>query len=306
MALTKIWPFSAQVPIVYTDTGNPTHYFNTQLQLLLEASGVFEGDIATINDSITTIEGDITTIETTIANLELNDLADVDTTGASNGDVLEFDGTDWVAAAPSGGGGGNWWAGNEPAAADFPNNQSGDAIATTITDDTDLGVKVDFGNMVSGRFRVRSKDLPSAGAADWSVTARMMFEPVPGQVTDIGLGLLESATAKYSSIGLLNNGTGATNIRSSRGTLIAFGAALATGHQVGLVPLWLKATYNHAAGTTQFQTSYNGKDFNNHGGTFTNATCYTTRADKVGFMVINGSTTGTPCRVYCDYWVQSW
>lgn len=34
----------------------------------------------------------------------LDDLSDVDTTGASNGDVLGFDGTDWSPVAPSGGG----------------------------------------------------------------------------------------------------------------------------------------------------------------------------------------------------------
>lgn len=36
----------------------------------------------------------------------LNDLSDVDTSGAANGDVLGFDGTDWSPVAPSGGGGG--------------------------------------------------------------------------------------------------------------------------------------------------------------------------------------------------------
>lgn len=35
----------------------------------------------------------------------LDDLSDVDTTGASSGDVLGFDGTDWSAVTPSGGGG---------------------------------------------------------------------------------------------------------------------------------------------------------------------------------------------------------
>jgi hypothetical protein len=286
--------------------GTPTPYFQQMLAILLEekqtTDDLAEGAAAA---------ADLAALQAQVDGLVLDDLVDVDTTTTPPTDTqaLKYDTGSglWLPDDDaSGGGGGRWWAGSEPAAADFPNNQSGDAIATTITDDVDLGAKIDFGNMVSGRFRVRSKNLPSAGATDWSVTARMMFEPVPGQVTDIGLGLLESATAKYSSIGLLNNGTGATNIRSSRGTLIAFGAALATGHQVGLIPLWLKATYNHAAGTTQFQTSYNGKDFNNHGGTFTNATCYTTRADKVGFISINGSTTGTPCRAFCDYWVQSW
>lgn len=37
---------------------------------------------------------------------DLDDLGDVDTTGAVSGDVLTYDGADWVAAAPSGGGGG--------------------------------------------------------------------------------------------------------------------------------------------------------------------------------------------------------
>jgi hypothetical protein len=36
--------------------------------------------------------------------MELDDLTDVDTTGAASGDVLTFDGTDWVPQAPGGGG----------------------------------------------------------------------------------------------------------------------------------------------------------------------------------------------------------
>ncbi|MEX0811716.1 MAG: tail fiber domain-containing protein [Chitinophagales bacterium] len=39
--------------------------------------------------------------------MELNDLDDVDASGASNGDFLQFDGTDWVPAAGAGGGS-NW------------------------------------------------------------------------------------------------------------------------------------------------------------------------------------------------------
>ena len=109
MALPKIWPFAHNVPIVYTESGNPTPYFSTQLQLLLEASGVFEGDIATINDSITTIEGDITTIETTLANLSIDDLTDVDTstTPPTDGQALVWVDADseWAPGNVASGGG---------------------------------------------------------------------------------------------------------------------------------------------------------------------------------------------------------
>jgi hypothetical protein len=124
MALTKIWPFAHNVPSVYTETGNPTPYFNTQLQMLLEASGVFEEDIATISDEVANLDtgkadktititagvglsggGNLSADRTIDLDATLNDLTDVDTSGAASGNVLTFDGSQWEPAAPTGGGG---------------------------------------------------------------------------------------------------------------------------------------------------------------------------------------------------------
>jgi hypothetical protein len=124
VALSKIWPFASNVPIVDPTNGNPTAYFNTQLQLLLEASGVFEEDIATLSDEVADLDtgkadktititagfgldggGNLSADRTIDLNASLDDLNDVDTTGAASGDVLTYDGSDWAPAAPTGGGG---------------------------------------------------------------------------------------------------------------------------------------------------------------------------------------------------------
>lgn len=108
MALTKIWPFAQNVPIVYPDTGNPTPYFNTQLQLLLEASGVFEEDIATLSStkadkSIEIIAGDgldgggdLSADVTIDANVQ--DILDLIST--TQGTILYRGASDWAALAP--------------------------------------------------------------------------------------------------------------------------------------------------------------------------------------------------------------
>ena len=50
---------------------------------------------------ITTLETDLAALQATIAALTLNDLTDVDTTGLAVGDVLEWNGTDFVPVATS-------------------------------------------------------------------------------------------------------------------------------------------------------------------------------------------------------------
>lgn len=111
MALTKIWPFAHNVPIV-DKAGNPTPYFNTQLQLILEASGILESDILTKADKTITLTagvgldggGDLSANRTFDLNASLNDLNDVDTAGVASGDVLTYDGAQWEPATPAAGG----------------------------------------------------------------------------------------------------------------------------------------------------------------------------------------------------------
>lgn len=194
MALNKIWPFSPQVPIV-DERGNPTPYFNTQLQLLLEASGIFEGDIETIN---VTLEdkadksivltagvgldggGDLSANRTFDLNASLGDLNNVDTSGAASGNVLTYDGSQWEPAAPSGGGGGsatahafayntlvqtsgtdNLYVSNQSASAMNASASSSDNLSVTFTVGATTKVLVTFSAIISratGRTRIKIAD----------------------------------------------------------------------------------------------------------------------------------------------------
>lgn len=95
MAATKLAPLSTQVPIVDED-GNPTPYFQQLMQIFIDEKN------AAVDDITETVE-DLDDLVAVVAALELDDLADVDTTGVSDGDVLTYDSGsgDWIADAPS-------------------------------------------------------------------------------------------------------------------------------------------------------------------------------------------------------------
>lgn len=99
MAATKLAPLSTQVPIVDED-GNPTPYFQQLMQIFIDEKN------AAVDDITETVE-DLDDLVAVVAALELDDLADVDTTGVADGDVLTYDSGsgDWVAEAPSSGSG---------------------------------------------------------------------------------------------------------------------------------------------------------------------------------------------------------
>lgn len=112
--MAKIFtPLAPNVPIV-DEKGNPTPYFQRVMQELSDAkisaslADALGGDpgedaVVTWNDTSNALEF--------VPNdelLELNDLTDVDTTGVGTGDVLTFDGADWVPDTPTSGGSGAW------------------------------------------------------------------------------------------------------------------------------------------------------------------------------------------------------
>lgn len=302
MAETRLSPLQHNVNIVNPTDGLPEPWFIQWINQLMEEKLATD---TTTEDNATSI----TDLETQIDNLVIDDLLDVDTTTVppNDGDIFYFDSGSglWLPGPAPSGGGGNWWDGNVPLAADFTYNQSGDAFNTSVTDNADLGMEVDFNQMVNSRFRFRGKDLPSAGAQDWEVTCRLLIEPVYSLITEIGLCLLESATGKFTDLGILQNGSNETRIRFSRGTnLTTYGATLVNSAQCGLVPLWFRITYTHATGSISPAVSMNGKKFTNY--PTTNAAIFTTRGNKVGFICINGSTNANTVKCYCDYWVQSW
>jgi hypothetical protein len=111
MAETKLAPLSTQVPIV-DQNGNPTPYFQQLMQIFIdEKNNVADDVIENLEDvtvAIDAVQDEVDALEGVVAALELDDLADVDTTGVSDGDVLAYDNasSEWVAAAPTAGSGG--------------------------------------------------------------------------------------------------------------------------------------------------------------------------------------------------------
>lgn len=91
MAETKLAPLSTQVPIV-DSKGNPTPYFQQLMQIFIdEKNAVADGVIENVED--------LDDLAAVVAALELDDLADVDTTGVDHGSVLYKDSTAWQALA---------------------------------------------------------------------------------------------------------------------------------------------------------------------------------------------------------------
>jgi hypothetical protein len=89
MVDSKLSPLAFNVPIVDPRTGHPTPYFCELVDRWLKENAVTDG---VADAAVTQAELDA---------VVLNDLADVDTTGVASGDVLSYDGSDWVAAEPS-------------------------------------------------------------------------------------------------------------------------------------------------------------------------------------------------------------
>lgn len=153
--MAKIFtPLAPNVPIVDKD-GNPTPYFQRIMQEISDArisaslidalGGDPDEDAVVVWDDTA---GDLAFVPNDEL-LALDDLTDVDTSGVSSGDVLTYDGADWVAGAVSGGGG---WTPTEPVAADFSTVRTGTSITPgVITDLTDSpGVRCSFVRTVTG------------------------------------------------------------------------------------------------------------------------------------------------------------
>jgi hypothetical protein len=77
---SKLTPVGFNVALVDPQTGYPTPYFQRLLQILLDEKTVDENNLA---------------------NLGLDDLVDVDTTGLATNHVLKYNGTLWVPAVDS-------------------------------------------------------------------------------------------------------------------------------------------------------------------------------------------------------------
>lgn len=96
---TKLSPLAYNVPIVDKD-GNPTDYFQRMLSTWLEEKKLDESNLETVQDEVDAVEADLDALEDTVANLELDDLTDVDvsTTPPEDGQALIWDdaNSEWI------------------------------------------------------------------------------------------------------------------------------------------------------------------------------------------------------------------
>lgn len=220
--------------------------------------------------------------------------------GGSTGEVLtKLSGTDYDFDWQTGGGGGggaNWWF-QPPAAADF-SLASGDATNVTLTDDSDCGLVVASGAIVSGnKIRYAYKTIPAPGSA-WSVTTKLQITPNQSYLAGSGAGLccVDSVTGQSYSVQTILDGN---NTQGRQGTIagsISFNRGLYT-------QLDMFVRLARVGSNIDLSISYDGKNFaiadrigiSGH---------FSTQPNRVGpCCVLNGGTE--PVFVTVPYWAQS-
>jgi hypothetical protein len=208
---------------------------------------------------------DAIALDVDLTAIDLNDLADVDTTGLGDGDVLTYDlgTTTWVAAAPAGGPGGSaYWVENHPltndgspnAASDFfddTTNQSGptnglDAQWTRVS----AGYTETFAH---GRFYLQgtAADLKhcrviTAPSTPYTVTCLVSVEALGTTASNAGLMFRDSGTGAIAFYGLTAQAglpviAGYVYSGPGAGTFVGniFSAIPTRAH-----PIWLRLTDN--------------------------------------------------------------
>lgn len=190
-----------------------------------------------------------------------------------------------------------------PAAADFGTTASGDATNVTLTDDSDVGLLVDSGTLVLGdKFRIAYKALPSSGNTDWEVKMRYKCTNPGANNYSVGIVAYESASGKACSALFQPTSTNSTCYFQRSASL---GAWTATIGSVARTPHdgWLRFNYTNGSSTLAAYWSINGKQWQSLG-SVTNATAFTTRADKVGIST-HMNVSGGNIYMSVPYWWQS-
>ena len=265
--------------------------------------------VAGTNVTLTYDDGANTlTIAATTPSLDLDDLADVDTTGVSDGEVLTYDSGDstWKAAAPTGGGGAAWYF-DPPVAADFPNvGRSGtETTDFTLTDDADVGLIFENPNWSStgDRMRWATQALPGG---DWKATIHIaeLSLLTATNYSGVGIVLREVATNKSIQFNALKWDSGseksAYDYWNTNGTSYAGTTVAANVRPCG--PRWLQI--EKVSTTLHFRFSYNGKKWITLGSPSLTAH-FTTAPDQIGPSIVSnaiGTNGGAFQHLTVDHW----
>lgn len=334
MAESKLSPLQYNVPIVFVDkNGVPTPYLIDWFQTLMEELGL-TAELAedavpqgTVGDSGLTIgsnriAGNNEAAVGPIEELSLSEVLDMVDPAVGHGDILfrgaagwevlapgtighflstQGVGADpsWVAGGGGGGGGGALWYFNPPAAADFTVDFN-DGTAPVMTDDADIGLRLDFGAPVAGdKHRIKAKVVP---AGDWEVTVHINPTVPNNNYSGVGIEVIDSATNRTYMFSRWNNAQLVIQnwtLPSSYG-----GAPWTAGTGMGgtIQPAWLRIARSGL--NLVFSVSGDGKNFC---AVYTIAmTSWLANPSHIGFSGAYNRTTQGNNFLAVDYWLQSW
>ena len=311
-------PITNQFPIV-DGGGRPTDYFIRWLQERgFEINGIMTPEQIVeiiqqwasernVNTGTGLTGGGPLNADLTLAlNAVLNDLNDVDTvtTPPINGNVLKFNGGTglWVPGS-GGGGGGNWWL-QPPNSAIFT-YAGWDANAPTLTNDSDVGLIVNWVVPVGGdRERGLFVTLTNKTLSWQLVVGIRRFAPAVNW-TYGGVTLYDSIANRTESLSaqVFNSGFYAHTART-RAAFTGAGTDFASLAQQNFATgeeIWFRVTFDSAANTLSYEISPDGKRWKVLAAPRTSTTWLTNRADKVGWGIVYNQTSG-PCIDNVFYW----
>jgi hypothetical protein len=321
MASTQLSPLHHNVPIVDPETGNPTPFFQQMIQQLLNEKGVTD-DLAdgAIQPGTVTTSGLTAAAQRLLGNKESTAGAIEELTlsqaldligSASHGDLLFRGAAGWQRlpagtagqflktlgagfdpAWDSGGGGGGgsapWYLANAPTVASVT-SVTGDATSPTLTDDSDVGLRIDAGTPVSGdKFRGVEKTIASP-ASDWTWTVRLEAL-IPGvNYSSAVIWCRDSVSGKLLILGM--DQTAAFNVYRYNALSGTFASSAMAGLKMAMHPAyWLRIKYIASSDTIEFYLSPLGKTFTKVA-TEARSTFLTNKPDRVGIGAVYNRTT---------------
>lgn len=195
------------------------------------------------------------------------------------------------------------WDFDPPLAVDFPFLISGDATVPAISDDADVGLKVDTGTLPGGNIhRAAMKTLPASAA--WTVTAKLRLDVTPFAVSTQHLLLRETSTNKMTLFGLAQiSGTG--QLFYSRGTGLVGGIATVIPPEIWpLLHQWFRLEYVPGSNLIIASFSVDGKQWQPY---FSDpvGTSFTTRPNQIGLGSWSNAASTRRSMLSCPYWTQT-